>query len=149
MFSAVTWGQYFIAIGFALLAYYIVIALKFFKWELLAVAGIHKEANSSFSNVSAAMFSAANSEAIDGGTEVDLSPVLQDFRDELAAFAVQASSSKFSSEDAMQGVQTIVSKYPVLNTSEHEAVRNDIILQELHDAGYSSINYKDLPATSA
>lgn len=143
MFSTISWQQYFTLVGFALLAYYIVVAIKFFKWEVLALAGVHKEEATKFSNVTIPKFS-TNQDGVNEESEINLSPVLQDFRDEIGAYLIEASTDKLSNSEVIQGLQSIVAKYPVLNTASQIMSRNEIIGQELEGTPFATIRYHEL-----
>lgn len=43
MFTSITWNDYLVFIMTVLFLYYTFIAVRYYKWELLALTGIHKE----------------------------------------------------------------------------------------------------------
>lgn len=144
MFSTITWEQYFFYTGFALAIYYAVVAMKYFSWELLAIAGIHKEESTTFSNVAIPTFSAPVKDEPGDENEIDMSPVLQDFRDEIAAYLSEAMQYKLPHEEVFLSLQSIIEKYPVLNSSTQKMTRNDVISQELKGTELATIRYQDL-----
>lgn len=143
MFSSITWEQYFFFFAFALLAYYIVVAIKYFKWEVLALVGIHKEERTGFGGATVPKFTSSNVDQDAEESEVDLSPVLQDFRDEVSAYIAEASTAKLSHNEVRQALQTIVAKYPVLNTPAQTMSRNDVITQELQNSEFAQMSEQD------
>jgi hypothetical protein len=43
MFTSYSWNDYFIFISTVLFIYYTFIAIRYYKWELLAITGIHRQ----------------------------------------------------------------------------------------------------------
>ncbi len=43
MFTSITWNEYFFFIAATLFLYYTFIAIRYYKWELLALSGIQRE----------------------------------------------------------------------------------------------------------
>ncbi len=46
MFNSITWAQYFTTVGLILCFYYLGIAYRYYRWEILSLIGIKKVADS-------------------------------------------------------------------------------------------------------
>ena len=131
MFNSITWGQYFYAIIFLLIIYYAVIGFKFYKWEILAAIGIRKVDNATLNTVSLSglkkYVSPENDEDYQPkqSMEIEISPLVQSFNDEVAAFLQQADEVEITKEEIINSLQSICTKYPAIKNSD---CRNDLIL---------------------
>ena len=93
MFNSVTWGQYFSAIILLLIIYYVLIGFWFYKWEILRIIGIRKVDDDSL-NTTAALSNLKEFAASENHEnylpkpflEIDISPLVQSFTDEVTAF---------------------------------------------------------------
>ncbi len=131
MFNSITWGQYFSAVISLLLIYYTVIVFKFYKWEILAAFGIRKVDNATLNTVSLSglkkYVSPENGEDYQPkpSMEIDISPLVQSFTDEVAAFLQQADEVGITKEQITNSLQSICSKYPAIKNAD---CRNELIL---------------------
>ena len=131
MFNSITWGQYFYAIIFLIIIYYAVIGFKFYKWEILAVIGIRKVDNATLNTVSLTglkkYVSPENEEDYQPkqSMEIDISPLIQSFTDEVAAFLKEADKVEITKEQIINSLQSICSKYPAIKNAD---CRNELIL---------------------
>jgi len=131
MFNSITWGQYFYAIISLLIIYYAVIGFKFYKWEILAAIGIRKVDNATLNTVSLSGLKKYVSQENDGdyqpkqSMEIDISPLVQLFTDEVAAFLQEADESEITKEQIINSLQSICSKYPAIKNAD---CRNELIL---------------------
>ena len=124
MFNSITWGQYFYTIICLLIIYYAVIGFKFYKWEILAAIGITKVNNASLDIVSLSglkkYVSPENDEDYQPkpSMEIDISPLVQSFNDEVAAFLQQADEVGITKEKITNSLQSICSKYPAIKNAD-------------------------------
>jgi hypothetical protein len=131
MFNSITWGQYFSAIIILLIIYYTVIVFKFYKWEILAAVGIRKVDKASLNTVSLSglknYVSPENDEDYQPkqSTEIDISPLVQSYTDEVAAFLHGADDVEITKEEIINSLQSICSKYPIIKNAD---CRNDLML---------------------
>ena len=131
MFNSITWGQYFSTIISLLIIYYAVLGLKFYKWEILAAIGIRKVDNATLNTVSLSglkkYVSPENDEDYQPkqSMEIDISPLVQSFTDEIAAFLKEADEVEITKEQIINSLQSICSKYPVIKNAD---CRNELIL---------------------
>jgi hypothetical protein len=117
MFNSITWGQYFSAIIFLLIIYYILIGFRFYKWEILRIIGIRKVDDDSL-NTTAALSNLK--EFVDSENhenylpkpllEIDISPVVQSFIDEVSAFVKGADEAEITKEEIINSLQAICTK---------------------------------------
>jgi len=131
MFNSITWGQYFSTIISLLIIYYAVLGLKFYKWEILAAIGIRKVDNATLNTVSLSglkkYVSPENDEDYQPkqSMEIDISPLVQSFTDEIAAFLKEADEVEITKEQIINSLQSICSKYPAIKNAD---CRNELIL---------------------
>lgn len=123
MFNSITWGQYFIALTLLLVCYYLFIGLQYFRWEILGLIGI-KKVDDKANNISAAAnlknyFEGDNHEDYlpKSVLEIDISPVVQSFTDEVKAF-MQQLDSRSAKNELLHSIAVIVLKYPVLKNAD-------------------------------
>ena len=144
MLSSISWSQYFTFIGVILLIYYATVAIKYFKWELLSLAGIQKEEGGLLNNVTIQKFSQQNISEDGEVAGADISPVIQAFQDEMAAYAEEAGTNNPSREEILGSIRSIAAKYPVLAEDENASTRDEIILEEINNHLPISLSYHDL-----
>ena len=131
MFNSITWGQYFSTIISLLIIYYTVIVFKFYKWEILAAIGIRKVDNATLNTVSLSglkkYVSPENDEDYQPkhSMEIDISPLVQSFTDEVAAFLQEADEAEITKEQIINSLQSICSKYPAIKNAD---CKNELIL---------------------
>ena len=105
MFNSITWGQYFSTIIFLLIIYYILIGFRFYRWEILSVAGIRKVDDDSL-NTTAALSNLKEFTASENHEdylpkpflEIDISPLVQSFTDEVTTFVQDADEAEITKE---------------------------------------------------
>ena len=132
MFNSITWGQYFSTIIYLLIIYYAVIGFKFYKWEILSIIGIRKVDDDSL-NTTAALSNLKEFAASENpenylpkqSMEIDISPLVQSFTDEVAAFLQEADEVETTKEEIINSLQSICSKYPAIKNAD---CRNELIL---------------------
>lgn len=135
MFNSITWGQYFSAVVLLLVLYYAFIGFKYFRWEILSVIGIKKVENEAIAISTVANFkkSFENENHEDylpkPDLEVDISPVVQSFTDEIKAY-LQEADNGIAKDDLLHSIRAIVIKYPVLKSVDYKPELVQFILNE-------------------
>ena len=143
MFNSITWGQYLITVTLLLICYYASVALRFYRWEILSIMGIKKVEDEAISISTVAEFkkSFENENHEDylpkPDPEVDISPVVQSFTDEIKAYLQEAGNS-ITKDELLNSFQAIVAKYPVLKSVDYTPELVQFIFDE------SSARYPNL-----
>ncbi len=125
MFNSITWGQYFTAITLLLVWYYAFIGIRFYRWEILSVIGIKKVEDNAIAISTVANFKKSFENERDEdylpkpSLEVDISPVVQSFTDEIKAY-LQESDDDTSKDELLHSIQAIATKYPVLKNVDYK-----------------------------
>jgi len=131
MFNSITWAQYFYTIISLLIIYYAVIGFKFYKWEILAAIGIRKADNTVLDTVSLSglkkYVSPKNDEDYNPkpSMEIDISPLVKSFNDEVATFLKEANEVGITKEQITNSLQSICSSYPAIKNAD---CRNELTL---------------------
>lgn len=124
MLQSISWGQYITALLFALICYYIYVAYKYFRWEILAVIGIKRIDGRNEAVVVAEIkkqFTASNhADFLPKEPLSKLNEILQLFWDEVNAYLAEI-KPQASQEEIYFAVRTILGKYPDLNSTEYKA----------------------------
>lgn len=137
MFNSITWAQYFTALFLLLVCYYTVIGLRFYHWEILSLIGIKKIEGNSISSSSVADFKKSfETENHDDylpkpSSEIDISPLMQAFTDEVRAYLQQADNS-ITSYELLHSINLIILKYPVLGDAECREELVQLIFDEVN-----------------
>ena len=137
MFNSITWGQYFSAIILLLIIYYILIGFRFYKWEILCIMGIRKVDADSL-NTTAALSNLKEFTASENhenylpkpALEIDISPLVQSFTDEVTAFLQGSDEGDITKEEIINSLQAICSKYPAIKNAD---CRKDLELDVLKE----------------
>ena len=135
MFDSITWGQYITTVVLFLVCYYIFIGFRFFRWELLSLIGIKKveDKGLAISTVSdfKRNFKAEKHENYfpKPALEIDISPVVQSFTDEVKAYLTEADILA-SKGELLNSIQLIVLKYPVLQEADYKHELVDFLFIE-------------------
>lgn len=125
MFNSITWGQYFTVVTLLLICYYAFVGFKFFRWEVLGLMGIKKVDGDSIAISTVDEFKKSfKSESHEDylpkpEMEVDISPVVQSFTDEVKAYFLE-SDSDVRKDDILHSLQIIIRKYPVFQTVDYK-----------------------------
>jgi len=124
MFNSITWGQYFSTIALLLVCYYAVIGYRYYGWEILGIIGIKKVEDSTVGSSALSNFkNLIVTENPDDylpkpALEIDISPLVQSFTDEVQAYLKEAVKNKTQKEELLNSLQVIVSKYPALKDAD-------------------------------
>ena len=136
MFNSITWGQYFSTIIYLLIIYYAVLGFKFYKWEILAAIGIRKVDNATLNTLSLSGLKEYVSPENDGdyqpkqSMEIDISPLVQSFSDEVAAFLHEVDEVETTKEEIINSLQAICTKYPAIKNAD---CRKDLEVDVLNE----------------
>jgi hypothetical protein len=139
MFNSITWGQYFSAIILLLIIYYILIGCRFYKWEILRIIGIRKVDDDSL-NTTAALSNLKDFAASENhenyfpkpSLEIDISPLVQSFTDEVTAFIQGANNAEITKEEIINSLQIICSKYPAIKNVDCRKDLEVDVLKEIN-----------------
>lgn len=139
MLSTVSWGQYITAIIILLVCYYLYVGIKYFRWEILSLAGINKvDDNTIFVPARTSQSEVIQPEKPEdylpkSNIEIDISPVVKSFTDEVRAY-LQEAKSNVPKPELIYSLKSIAAKYP--------ALRNVDFGEELLAIVFSDVNNK-------
>ena len=139
MFNSITWWQYFSTIIFLLIIYYMLIGVRFYKWEILRIIGIQKVDDDSL-NTSAALSNLKEFAASKNHEnylpkpflEIDISPLVQSFTDEVNAFVQGADEAEITKEEIINSLQAICTKYPAIKNADCRKDLEVDVLKEIN-----------------
>ncbi|MBX2933914.1 MAG: hypothetical protein KF825_06690 [Ferruginibacter sp.] len=124
MLQSISWSQYITTITTLLMLYYCYVGFKYFRWEILNIIGIKKVEDDiiaipAFSNTNQS-FKKENPEDYlpKPGLEIDISPVVQSFTDEVQAYLSESGSKNMQKDELLGSLRFILSKYPALKSSD-------------------------------
>lgn len=124
MFNSITWAQYFSTIALLLVCFYVFIGFRYYKWEILSVIGIKKIeetrlSTTAFPNLDNLITSESHEKYLpQHSLEIDISPLVQSFTDEVQAYLEEACKNKIQKKTIMDSLQLIISKYPALKDAD-------------------------------
>ena len=139
MFNSITWEQYFSAIILLLVVYYIAVGFRFYKWEILSVIGIRKADDVSL-NTTAALSNLKEFTASENhenylpkpSLEIDISPLVQSFTDEVTAFLQGSDEGDITKEEIINSLQAICSRYPAIKNADCRKDLEVDVLKEIN-----------------
>ena len=137
MFNSITWAQYFTAITLLLVCYYILIGFQYFRWEILGLIGIKKVEDDATSISTVADFkklleTESHEDYLPKSVlEIDISPVVQSFTDEVKAF-MQQSDSRSAMNEVQHSLEVIILKYPVLKNADCKQEMIQFLFDEIN-----------------
>ena len=135
MFNSITWGQYFSATILLLIIYYLLIGFRFYKWEILRIIGIRKVDDGSLNTTAALSFAASeNNENYlpKPSLEIDISPLVQSFTDEVTAFVQGADEAEITKDKIINSLQAICTKYPAIKNADCRKDLEVDVLKEIN-----------------
>lgn len=136
MFNSITWGQYFSIMALLLICYYAVVAFRYFRWEILNLAGIKKVKDTSISTIPLPpienMEEPNNQEDYLPKSVVvtDISPWVQTFKDEVQAYFMEDDNIPIQKKEILNSLQTIASKYPAVKNADCQNELEQFVLTE-------------------
>ena len=123
MLQSISWSQYITALLFALICYYVYVAYKYFRWELLAVIGIKRidEKNESVpvAEIKKQFTSSNHADFFPKEPLNEVNGILQLFWDEVNAYLAEIIPLA-PKEEICFAIKKILEKYPVLNSVEYK-----------------------------
>ena len=139
MFNSITWEQYFSAIILLLVIYYILIGFRFYKWEILSIIGIRKADDVSL-NTTVALSNLKEFTASENhenylpkpSLEIDISPLVQSFTDEVIAFVQGADEGNITKEEIINSLKAICSRYPAIKNADCRKDLEVDVLKEIN-----------------
>ncbi len=151
MFNSITWGQYFSAIILLLIIYYVLTGFWFYKWEILRIIGIRK-VDVDLLNTTAALSNLKEFAASENhenyltkpSLEIDISPLVQSFTDEVTAFVQGANEAEITKEEMINSLQAICIKYPAIKNADCRKDLEDAVLKEINLKYPTLLQQKDL-----
>ena len=139
MFNSITWEQYFSAIILLLIIYYILIGCRFYKWAILRIIGIRKvdddslNTTASLSNLKEFAASENHEDYLPKSfLEIDISPLVQSFTDEVTAFVQDADEAEMTKEEIINSLQAICTKYPAIKNADCRKDLEVDVLKEIN-----------------
>ena len=150
MFNSIAWGQYFSSIILLLIIYYILIGFWFYKWEILRIIGIRKVEDDSL-NTTAALSNLKEFAASENNEdylpksslEIDISPLVQSFTDEVTAFVQGADEGEITKEEIINSLQAICTKYPAIKNADCRKDLEVDVLKEINLKYPTLVQQKD------
>jgi hypothetical protein len=133
MLQSISWSDYFSTLAFLLLVYYLCVFYTFFKWDILKKMGITKVDNADVSASSYEQIAAFhNGNDMSGNAipsnETDLSPIIQNYTDEVKALLEEAAEKRIVKEEILFSLQQISAKYQIV----YKADTKNGIIQEIY-----------------
>ena len=150
MFNSIAWRQYFSSIILLLIIYYILIGFWFYKWEILSIIGIRKVDNDSL-NTTAALSNLKEFAASENHEnylpkpflEIDISPVVQSFTDEVTALVQETDKTEITKERIINSLQAICAKYPAIKNADCRKDLEVDVLKEINLKYPTLVQQKD------
>ncbi|MBS1666374.1 MAG: hypothetical protein JST58_03275 [Bacteroidetes bacterium] len=149
MLNSITWTQYVTAVISLLVCYYTFIGFRFYRWEILSLIGIKKIEGSGISISTVADFKKSyeteNHENYlpKPALEIDISPLMQAFTDEVKAY-LEESGSSVTANELLQSINLIILKYPVLKDAEYQQELVRYIFDEVNTRYPNLIRQSDI-----
>jgi hypothetical protein len=150
MFNSITWGQYFTIVALILSCYYLVTGYRYYRWEILSLIGIKKVESSAVgfqtvNDLKKSFATESNDEYLPKpALEIDISPLVQSFTDEVQAYLQETANNKIKEEELLNSIQLIASKYPALKDADCKEELMQFILNEINTKYPNFIQPDDL-----
>lgn len=128
MLHSISWSQYFITITLSACAYYLIIIIKYFKWEVLQIFGITKLANSG--NY---YFSPGKKEMVTTESVRSTDSAVAMCSNEIEAFSAQFEFMDNNRSDFIRAIQTIVAKYQFQDMPESDKEITAVMMEKIED----------------
>jgi hypothetical protein len=124
MFNSITWGQYFLTVTLLLVCYYVYTGYRYYRWEILGIIGIKKVDDNALGKTTVSDFKNLivnkNPENYlpKPVIEIDISPLVQSFTDEVNAYLQEAANNKVQKGELLDSFHLIASKYLALKEAD-------------------------------
>lgn len=138
MFNSITWGQYFSTLALLLVCYYAFVGYRYYRWEILGIIGIRKVEDSAVGSSELSTFKNLILTENPGDylpkpdLEIDISPLVQSFTDEVQAYLQEISKNKMPKEELLSSLQEIARKYPALKNADCKDELTQFVLNEVN-----------------
>lgn len=149
MFNSISWGQYFTTVFLFVIIYYVYVGIRYYRWEILKLIGIKKvEQNtisiSTVSNFKKSFEAETHADYLPKPEfEIDISPLVQSFTDEISAY-IQGSESATTKSELLHSIQTIVLKYPALKNADYKQELVEFLLGQTNSLYPDLLNQDDV-----
>jgi hypothetical protein len=149
MFNSITWGQYCTTVALLLVCYYLFVGFQYFRWEILNLIGIKKVEDRALTiptvtNFKNSLVTESHEDYLPKpALEIDISPVVQSFTDEVKAY-LQEADNKIQHDELLNSLQLIASKYPALKETDCRQELEQLILKEASTQYPHLLQPKDL-----
>jgi hypothetical protein len=143
MLKSISWGDYAAMVIISLAVYYAFIGFRYFRWEILSLIGINKvEDNRVAIPIMTDKQEPLKKEHPEDylpkpALEIDISPVIQSFTDEVQAY-IQEAKPNVPRPELLFSLQLIASKYSVLKNADCSEELLQMVFTE------ADIKYPDL-----
>lgn len=123
MFNTISWGQYFSVLIPVLIFYYIIVGLRYYRWEILSLVGIKKVEEASgttaLSDFKDIILPESHKQYLpQDDSDIDISPLIQSFTDEVYAYLQGAKKINTQKNDLLNSLKIILSKYQGLKNAD-------------------------------
>lgn len=138
MLNSISWGQYISAITVLVIGYYLYVALKYFRWEILSLIGIKKVEDNTiaipvFSNTNQSLKKEIPEDYLPKQNfEIDISPLVQSFTDEVQAF-INGANNNMPKPEFLYSLQLIASKYSALKDADCKEELLQMVFTEVNN----------------
>ena len=135
MLHSITWSKYFSTLIILLIIYYLIIGIRYFKFELLNFLRIKQIENGSLTSYPIGSFSSVEESA---------SPFMQSLLDEISAYLNGLHNSTPGKEELSHSLQLIFSKYPLLSESKFSDHQKMLLLEKINQQYPYMLGLEDL-----
>lgn len=149
MLNSISWVQYITAITILLFSYYLYVGFTYFRWEILSLAGINKVEDNKIVipgiTNQREVLEPENPEDYlpKPALEIDISPVIQSFTDEVQAY-IQEAKPHVQQPELLYSLQLIASKYSVLKNADCRDELLQIVFTEVNKKYTGLVEQNDL-----
>ena len=150
MFNSINWGQYFSTLTLLLICYYAFIGYRYYRWEILGILGIRKVEDSADGSSELSTFKNLIVSKNPGDylpksdLEIDISPLVQSFKDEVQDYLQEAGKDKMPKEELLSSLQEIATKYPALKNTDCKDELTQFVSTEVNRQYPNLLQIKDV-----
>ncbi len=150
MFNSITWAQYFLTVTLLLICYYAYTGCRYYRWEILSIIGIKKIDDNVLEKTRLSDFKdlIVTENPADylpkPALEIDISPLVQSFTDEVNAYLNEAANTKVEKKELLNSLQLIASKYSALKEADCKNELLQVVLIETNKYYPNLLQQKDI-----
>lgn len=132
-----------------LILYYCFVGFKYFRWEILSLIGIKKVEDNTiaipaFSNINQSLKTENPEDYLPKqNLEIDISPLVQSFTDEVQAF-INGANSSMPKPELLYSLQLIAAKYSALKDADCKVELLQIVFNEIKNKYPGLVELPDL-----